>query len=60
MAAIDDYYSDSGEIEVDKAADELSEAAPAVVLRHASMALGTWLSILNSNAHFQSPCRGNT
>ena len=46
MAAIDDYYSDSGENEVEKAVDELSEVASAVVLRHAFMAMGTWLSIL--------------
>jgi len=46
MAAIDDYYSDSGENEVEKAVDELSEVASAVVIRHAFMAMGTWLSIL--------------
>jgi hypothetical protein len=46
MAAIDDYYSDSGENEVERAVDELSEVASAVVIRHAFMAMGTWLSIL--------------
>ena len=46
MAAIDDYYSDSGENEVEKAVDELSEVASAVVIRHAFMAVGTWLSII--------------
>ena len=46
MAAIDDYYSDNGENEVEKAVNELSEVASAVVIRHAFVAMGTWLSIL--------------
>ena len=46
MAANDDYYSESGENEVEKVVDELSEVASAVVIRHAFMAMGIWLSIL--------------
>ena len=41
-----DTTNDSGENEVEKAVDELSEVASAVVSRHALMAMGTWLSIL--------------
>ena len=45
-AAIDDYYSDSGENEVEKAVDEISAVASAVVIRHTFMAVGTWLLTL--------------
>ena len=58
MSAIDDYYSDSGDNEVDRAMDELSEVASAVVIRH--FFNGIRRMVINPHAHFLKSHLGNT